>query len=341
MKDKEASPENHSKTQTKKSFRFKEAGKYRKSHTWARNDTAPATNATTPATNATITTDAGQGPEKNLHLPRDPTEDPFKLYNKYKIHEKSDDPNPHPVLEAFYMIQSNSFNDINRYPPVAIDRWGTKNMKIETDMSNYRINDAWEKLKKQHKLNKKLQPTDKFFFFRLSGLNIYYTNTNTDINILGAISIKSIDRIELPKMDATTEYITTCFNVRDLEHQTYKLCGLQEEEVKHWYCQIKVFLGEVDIDLCNNMGDENTKIITKTVEITQPIVIVPTASPHCNQKWNYQNSGLDWECECSEGKEQSPVDLPDKSKVIETAVTPLFRYAKIKAHDVEQTLDGN
>merc|ERR1719362_1337666 len=86
-------------------------------------------------------------------------------------------------------------------------------------------------------------------------------------------------------------------------------------------------------------GEGDTKVITKTVEITQPIVIVPTASAHCNQNWNYQKFGDDWECDCREGSEQSPIDLPKIDQTIPTGVAPLFRYVKVKAKDVDPTVD--
>lgn len=235
------------------------------------------------------------------------------------------------------MISSKAFLDRNRFPPVHID--GKKFWTIKTDLNNFRINDAYKKDDK--KVNKKEQPNDKFFYFRLSGLNLYYTNTKTDINILGAISVKSMEKILPPSMDASTEYITTCFVLSDIERQKYKICGLEEKKVKHWYCQIKSFLGEQDMNVCMKDGDGDTKVITKTTEITQPIVIVPTPSPHCNEKWNYQKFGDDWECDCKEGSEQSPIDLPKVDTTIQTDVSPLFRYNKVKAKDVDPTVDGN
>ena len=253
---------------------------------------------------------------------------------KFKIHEKKD--KPKPVLEDFFMISSKSFLDRNIFPAVHIEK--KKFYTIKTDINNYRINDAF---KKSDDHDKKKQPSDKFFFFRLSGLNLYYTNTKTDINILGAISVTSMEKILTPSLDASTEYITTCFILHDIEKRTYKMCGMEEKTVKHWYCQIKSFLGQSDMEICMKDGEGDTKVITKTIEITQPIVIVPTPSPHCNEKWNYQKWGDDWECDCREGKEQSPINLPKIDETITTDVAPLFRYNKVKAKDQKETLDGN
>ena len=44
--------------------------------------------------------------------------------------------------------------------------------------------------------------------------------------------------------------------------------------------------------------------------VKQPILIIPIPSPYCNERWNYQSHGSNWECKCSEGQNQSPIDLP-------------------------------
>lgn len=265
---------------------------------------------------------------------KDKKSDQLQTSNKYKIHEKKD--SPKPVLEDYFMISSKSFLDRNKYPPVQIAR--KKFVEVKTDINNFRINDSYEKNEEKH--DKEVNPDNKFFFFRLSGLNLYYANTKSDYNILGAIAVTSLERIQEPSMDATGEYITTCFNIHDAERNTYKMCAMKKDTARHWYCQILSFLGQSNFDMCMKLGDGDTKVITKTVEITQPVVIVPTPSPHCNERWNYNKFGEDWECECKEGKEQSPIDLPVKEQAINTDVAPLFRYKRVKAGDVDATVDG-
>lgn len=247
----------------------------------------------------------------------------------FEIHPRED--NPKPVLEEFFMISSKSFLRRDLFPPVRIDRktvW-----EIKTDTYNYRVNDAWAK-----KETKVKGVNNLFFYFRLSGLNMYYTNTNSDYNVLGVISVKSMDRITEPKMDAHGEYITTCFELTDVDRIHYKICGLKEKTVKHWYCQIKAFLGESNDEICKSLEEGNA--IIHEVHITKPIVMVPLASPHCNEKWNYQKFGEDWECDCKEGHAQSPIDLPKYEDSIQTDVKPLFRYKKVKAPDQDATIDG-
>lgn len=259
----------------------------------------------------------------------------MSLTSNFKIHER--EKNPKPILEDYFMISSTSFLNRNRFPPVRIE--GKKFYDIKTDHQNFRINDSYKKNVEKHDM--RVNPNDKFFYFRLSGLNLYYTNTKTDLNILGTVAVKSLDKIQPPSMDASSEYITTCFVIHDNENISYKMCAMQENTAKLWYCQILSFLGQSNVEVCKTGPLDDINTVTKTIEITQPIVIVPTPSAHCNERWNYNKFGDDWECDCKEGKEQSPIDLPKIEETITTEVAPLFRYIKVNAKDVAATVDGN
>lgn len=70
------------------------------------------------------------------------------------------------------------------------------------------------------------------------------------------------------------------------------------------------------------------------------MVLIPRASRHCNEKWNYQKYGADWECECAEGKEQSPINLPLPENAIDTGIKPMFQYDRIDPVSNFSTLDG-
>merc|ERR1712222_167410 len=117
---------------------------------------------------------------------------------------------------------------------------------------------------------------------------------------------------------------------------------MKEETVKKWFCQIRSFPGISDPNNCPEImpGDGKTpKVIVKTTEITSPVVIIPIPSKHCNENWNYQKFGQDWDCDCAEGKEQSPVDLPKVQDAIESTIKPLMEYAPVKESGLEQTVD--
>jgi len=59
----------------------------------------------------------------------------------------------------------------------------------------------------------------------------------------------------------------------------------------------------------------NNKPVRKVI-VEQPMIIIPIPSPTCNEKWNYNEHGNDWDCKCKEGKSQSPIDLPVKNEAI-------------------------
>lgn len=239
---------------------------------------------------------------------------------------------PEPLLSEWFMVSSKAFRDPRKFPPITLK--DNSQVRIEVDLKDFRINNAHGNPDMQDKL-----PSNKFFWFRLSGLNIYYSSTKSDINILGAIAIDSLSSIVSTGTDASTEYITTCFSVSDHARDEWKICGLDEVIVKNWYCQIKSFLKEEDLVLCPQT-DASTPIVEKIVNITQPIIIIPIPTRQCNQGWNYQKDGSDWECDCAEGKEQAPIDLPEIKEAVDSAVRPLFQYDSIDPKTVTETLDG-
>jgi carbonic anhydrase len=250
--------------------------------------------------------------------------------------------NPNPILGEWFMISSKLFKDKSRFPPIVTEE---TTITIKTDVNNFRINGAYG-----HKSLKNNLPSDKFFYFRLSGLNLFYSSTETDINILGSINVESIVEVKLKsKLDASTEFITTCFTVIDIEKIKWKICGLNESVVKNWFCQLKSFLNIQDLENCpnNNIVDPKLpppKVVEKTVEITQPIILVPLEQRFCNDNWNYQKFSSDWECDCKEGSEQSPIDLPVVESAIESEVKPQFEYSRIKNNGLSNgngTPDGS
>jgi carbonic anhydrase len=68
--------------------------------------------------------------------------------------------------------------------------------------------------------------------------------------------------------------------------------------------------------------------------------MVPLPSPTCNENWNYERNGDDWVCDCKEGVEQSPIDLPNALKAIESPVKPIFSYKDVEAINDQSTLEG-
>jgi carbonic anhydrase len=75
------------------------------------------------------------------------------------------------------------------------------------------------------------------------------------------------------------------------------------------------------------------------VNITQPLIIIPTATPDCNQNWGYQAKGSDWECICAQGTQQSPIDLPSKDDATLSPIKPILNYEVIKAGEPAESID--
>jgi len=73
--------------------------------------------------------------------------------------------------------------------------------------------------------------------------------------------------------------------------------------------------------------------------VSQPIILIPQANRFCNDDWNYEAKGLDWECDCKDGMEQSPISIPTKN-VIESPVAPVFTYTEVEVKKTENTDDG-
>ena len=77
------------------------------------------------------------------------------------------------------------------------------------------------------------------FYFRVSGLNIYYTETDKDPVVLGAIAIKNVQRV------AKTGLLgDKCFKVENEEKDHWELCVMDEvENCNAWTCNIMHSLG--------------------------------------------------------------------------------------------------
>lgn len=89
-----------------------------------------------------------------------------------------------------------------------------------------------------------------------------------------------------------------------------------------------------------NSTDANITIpMYEVVNITNPLFIIPSGSPNCNENWNYKENGNDWECQCKEGKAQSPIDLPAKDKATLSPIKPLINFEVIKPEDNFDTID--
>jgi carbonic anhydrase len=289
------------------------------------------------------------------------------------------------IVEQWFMIHSTGFGNVNKYPSIPTQNRGLLSIKV--DENNFRINPFCKSKNSDSNSTDSSSnstdassnstsasgsgsnstdskscpgaagagtkhtgdcPSEKYFWFRLSGLNIYYSSSKTDMNILGAMSIVSISDLKKENGNGTdeeSELPLLCFQVRDSDYVKWDVCGDHEESIHFWFCHISLYLGTIPKTCVEVLGgkpknETKVEIREKETKLTQPVIIVPLPSRHCNDDWDYKENGADWECACSEGKEQAPIDLPKIPDAIESPVKPIFQYEEVGPEAEITTLDG-
>lgn len=133
-----------------------------------------------------------------------------------------------------------------------------------------------------------------WFWFRASDRYMYYSSNPEVINQLGSFNLQSISHVAKTKNKR-------CFDVQERTGSEFRICALNEAIKTKWFCHIQVIKKIKPLDgICTQGGEFTNQFVKKT--IIQPILMIPTPSRQCNDKWNYANHGRDWECKCSEGK---------------------------------------
>jgi carbonic anhydrase len=249
-----------------------------------------------------------------------------KLPSKIVLPKKDD---MRLLLEDWLRISSPMFKNRARFPSISMPN-GTM-IEINVDHNFFRINSAFD----DNNPDPTMPPGILYFWFRLSGRNIYYSSTTSDVNILGAIRIINIIDTN-PHNDYSTE--ATCFTIKDNELKNWKLCADSIDIRNKWVCKIKEIL-MINDDLCLHKEGNQPTVIERIVK--EPIILIPLPSRMCNEGWDYMRHGVNWECECSEGKEQSPINLPPREKAIDSPIRPLFQYENAEAKATYTTLDDH
>ena len=253
---------------------------------------------------------------------------------------------PSQVLTGWLAISSPELRNIVRFPPlVRMNDEGTHEITDDIDIGNMDF-------RKNHAKNctDPLKPADeRFFWFRMDCDRIWYSSTETDLNILGVLRISEILEVNTNNEISGKQEIF-CLNFKDEVNKEWRLCSEDETIIEMWYCIISECMSKKeggqpqgkDFDSkCNNYGENSgptVKIEPKVIK--KPIVMVPLPSPTCNDGWNYDQNGLDWDCTCADGKEQSPINLPSIAETIGSPVKPMFQYKEIAFMADESTLEG-
>ncbi len=233
------------------------------------------------------------------------------------------------ILMADYMkISSPQFKNTGKFPPLELP--DGKIVKIKIDKNFYRINDFAIK-------GENAPPTNLHFWFRMSGRNLYYSTNKEDINVLGSIRIENISDIEVKKAFEDDKY---CFKILDNYNEDWKICASNMQRKKDWICAIRKILNIFDENCLKTDLADSSEITYLTKKVTQPIILVSQANKMCNEEWDYSKRGSDWECTCKEGKEQSPINLPNLTEAIESPAKPVFQYDEIPKERVVTTSEG-
>ena len=236
------------------------------------------------------------------------------------------------LLSSWLKVSTPNFRKNSRFPTLTIPY--DKKISIVNNKYFFRINTDYSKSIKSDAFS---PPSQFDFFFRLSGKNLYYSTNKNSINILGVINVRHI--IDADAKDDFSQH-SNCFKVNDRTNTNWLLCAANPDLRDKWVCKIKDILG-LDTRDCRVTKLDNIKEGITYKDIIKPIIYIPLASKECNENWNYALKGIDWNCLCAEGKQQSPINLPPPEKSIDSKVKPLFQYEEININDDKDDTNTN
>lgn len=225
--------------------------------------------------------------------------------------------------EDWLKISSPEFRNPSKYPPIVLSDYTQKLIPVTSE--NFRINETYSAENKSPESS----PDETYFWFRISDKNIYYAENKASLQILGSIPFKKIMGVTMEKNPSSS-----CFDITDSDNSQWKLCG-ETKLIRHkWYCYIQTSLGVPD-EKCKEIPEVEENIVVEDEEVTDPVILIPLPSKNCNENWNYLSSGKDWDCDCKEGKTQSPIDI-DTTAVQRSAVKPIFKYEEVPFEITEE-----
>lgn len=246
--------------------------------------------------------------------------------------------------EFWFKIKSSAFLNKVMYP----DNPENKN-HFNFDKEGFLINSE----------NKKIA-TD--FFFVANNNGLFFTKSSSSFDIIEYFNLKDLDYIRIDSNDP----IYTCIIIKQ-KGLVYNICenneinnfsqvensmdnSDRENNVKTdkqlsifiFYCKLLKIKGESNV-ICSDNSSESLSYSTNSTTINnitiQPIILVPTATRECNNNWNYNESGEDWECTCKNGQNQSPINIPLADTVL-SPTKPMFKFQKaLKVIDIKAS-DG-
>lgn len=244
-------------------------------------------------------------------------------------------------LSGWFAVSNPKFTDANLFPvnpSESKDSVDYQKVQGESFLVNKNFPNPAEKEAK----NKLM------FFFRFKNGLVYFTNTKSSMNILG--SLKPVLALDSNMVNLSINATNSCFSLKDDSEMEWTLCASSVEDKKKWFCSLQKFLKAPVLDKqclneskpakANNKDSEKKNSNKNQKKRIQNILIFPTESHKCNEKWNYLQHGKDWECGCAEGSKQSPINLPSKSNAKITKIRPMFIYDTISPISSFNSADG-
>ena len=235
-----------------------------------------------------------------------------------------------PIKSGWMTVNSDYFKSNNNIPILNVEEG---QVKFDIDSEYNLVNPFF----KPSPANEKAKITKHSLYGRLNEGYLYFTLDDKSTTIIFTLSIRRLAGIK----NLYTE--NGCFEVDMLEtkngeNSTFNFCSGNSDDASQFTCVITSIVGKVDYKPCFKklaiVPLKPKKIVKKIVK--QPFMIIPTPQRVCNQGWDFENNGSEWECLCKEGKRQSPIDLPSPKAAIQTPVKPLMEYDMVNEADGEK-----
>ena len=242
------------------------------------------------------------------------------------------------IKEGWLRISSPLFTNENVYPKVISRDFSPDYIDVSPD-SSFRKNNLFNV---GNSKNPAFPPSENSFWFRLSKRNLFYSHSKSELSTLGTIAVPNLLNAEVNPKKNKKANDAFCFFVMDKQSSNWQLCAETASERMQWMCKIKE-LKKIPDDRCipAQLAKELNVVPVTAFErkVNMPIILIPQPNRFCNDDWNYEAKGADWECECSDGLEQSPINILT-AKVIESPVVPVFSYVEVEVKTTENTDSG-
>ena len=243
------------------------------------------------------------------------------------------------VKEGWLRISSKNFIKEHIYPKIYKPNFKPDYIDV-SESSNFRVNSLYNSVNKR---NSEYPPTVNSFWFRLSGRNLFYSHMKSNLEVLGSIPTHDIRNAEENTAGNKKAMGAFCFYIKDDVHSHWELCAETIAERMEWICKIR-HLKKISSHQCDSKELAKLELVDTPVtvferKVSQPIILIPQPNKFCNDNWNYNQNGGDWECDCAEGMEQSPINIETK-KAIKSPVSPVFSYHEVEVKKTINSDDG-